>query len=161
MEGGSKRVERRLAAILAADVAGYSRLMDADEVATMRALEAHRQDIDRLIHAHRGRIANTAGDSVLAEFPSAVDALECALAIQQRRTADVGGPKLQFRVGIHVGDVMVRGADLLGASVNIAARLESLAEPGRNLHLSGCPRARAKGIAGVLHRSRAAKREEY
>ena len=128
------KVERRLAAIFAADVAGYSRLMSQDEVGTLRILTAHREIMDRLIAEHRGRIANTAGDSVLAEFPSAVDAVQCAVAVQEALTqADQDTPverRLQFRIGIHVGDVMVRGGDLLGDGVNIAARLESIADPG-------------------------------
>lgn len=128
------KVERRLAAIFAADVAGYSRLMSQDEVGTLRTLTAHRKIMDRLIAEHGGRIANTAGDSVLAEFPSAVDAVQCAIQIQDalaqvdQDTAEER--RIQFRIGVHVGDVMVRGADLLGDGVNIAARLESLAEPG-------------------------------
>ena len=128
------RVERRLAAIFAADVAGYSRLMGQDEVGTLRTLNAHRQIMDRLIAEHGGRIANTAGDSVLAEFPSAVDAVQCATQVQKALTStdhDKSDEEcLQFRIGVHVGDVMVRGSDLLGDGVNIAARLESLAEPG-------------------------------
>jgi adenylate cyclase len=134
MDRQEHRVERRLAAIFAADVAGYSRLMEQDEVGTLRRLTAHREIMDRLIAEHAGRIANTAGDSVLAEFPSAVDAVQCAIAVQETiAQADQDGPKercVQFRIGVHVGDVMVRGGDLLGDGVNIAARLESLAEPG-------------------------------
>ncbi len=124
------KVERRLAAIFAADVAGYSRLMEQDEVGTMRALAARRAIMDGLIAEHGGRIANTAGDSVLAEFSSAVDAVECAIEVQERIGSETSGPKLQFRIGVHVGDVMVRSGDLLGDGVNIAARLQSLAEPG-------------------------------
>jgi adenylate cyclase len=134
MEAGSKRLERRLAAIFAADVAGYSHLMSQDEVRTLRSLTAHREVMDRLIQEHGGRIANTAGDSVLAEFPSAVDAVQCAVEVQNRlaelNPASDPEQALRFRIGIHVGDVMVRGADLLGDGVNIAARLESIAEPG-------------------------------
>jgi adenylate cyclase len=130
----TERVERRLAAIFAADVAGYSRLMNLDEAATMRTLIAHREVIDALIKEHRGRIANTAGDSVLAEFGSAVDAVRCAVAIQEKiGAANLGLPeerRLHLRIGIHVGDVIVRGRDLLGDGVNIAARLEGIAEPG-------------------------------
>src|SRR5215210_7821584 len=127
------RVERRLAAIFAADVAGYSRLMSQDEVGTLRTLTAHRQIMDRLIAEHGGRIANTAGDSVLAEFPSAVDAVQCAVVVQEKLSEASAGEedrRLQFRIGVHVGDVMVRGGDLLGDGVNVAARLEGLAEPG-------------------------------
>src|SRR5215210_4550224 len=128
------RVERRLAAIFAADVAGYSRLMSQDEAGTLRALAAAREIMDGLIRDHGGRIANTAGDSVLAEFPSAVDAVQCAVAVQEKLAkASAGAPedhRLQFRIGVHVGDVVVRGGDLLGDGVNVAARLEGLAEPG-------------------------------
>ena len=123
-----QRVERRLAAIFAADVAGYSRLMSQNEAATLRALAAARDIMDGLIAAHGGRIANTAGDSVLAEFPSAVDAVQCALAVQEKLakagTGEAQDRRLQFRIGVHVGDVVVRGADLLGEGVNVAARLE-------------------------------------
>jgi adenylate cyclase len=128
-----QRVERRLAAIFAADVAGYSRLMSQDEAATLRALAAAREVMDGLIRDHGGRIANTAGDSVLAEFPSAVDAVQCAVAVQEKLAeadAGVAEGRLQFRIGVHVGDVVVRGGDLLGEGVNVAARLEGLAEPG-------------------------------
>src|SRR5215212_9129344 len=129
-----QRVERRLAAIFAADVAGYSRLMSQDEAATLRALAAAREVMDGLIRDHGGRIANTAGDSVLAEFPSAVDAVQCAVAVQEKLgEVSVVLPedrRLQFRIGIHVGDVVVRGGDLLGDGVNVAARLEAFAEPG-------------------------------
>jgi adenylate cyclase len=127
-------IERKLAAIFAADVAGYSRLMGQDEGSTMRALTAHREVMDRLIGEHRGRRANTAGDSVLAEFPSVVDAVQCAVQVQQAlAAANEGVPedrRMSFRIGVHVGDVMVRGSDLLGDGVNVAARLQGLAEPG-------------------------------
>ena len=134
MPAQEQRVERRLAAIFAADVAGYSRLMSQDETGTLRALTAHREIMDRLIADHGGRIANTAGDSVLAEFPSAVDAVQCAVTVQEKLAeADAGVPEnraLRFRVGVHVGDVMVRGGDLFGDGVNIAARLQALSAPG-------------------------------
>jgi class 3 adenylate cyclase len=127
-------VKRRLAAILCADVAGYTRLMNADEVATLRLLAAHREITDRLIAQHDGRIANTAGDSILAEFPSALDAAQCALAIQERHAVvNAEMPeerRLSFRIGIHVGEAMVRDGDLFGDSVNVASRMQSLAEPG-------------------------------
>ena len=126
--------ERRLAAILCADVADYSRLMNQDEAATLRLLTSGREITDRLIGQHRGRIANTAGDSILAEFPTATDALRCALAIQNRLAAmneDGGdGRKLTFRIGIHVGEVAVRDGDLFGDGVNIAARLQPWPGPG-------------------------------
>jgi adenylate cyclase len=129
-----QRLERRLAAIFAADVAGYSRLMSEDEAGTLRALAASRDIMDGLIGEHGGRIANTAGDSVLAEFPSAVDAVQCAVAVQEKLAKAGAGVsedrRLQFRIGVHVGDVVVRRGDLLGDGVNVAARLEGLAEPG-------------------------------
>src|SRR5829696_7038945 len=127
-------IERKLAAIFAADVAGYSRLMGQDEVGTMRTLTALREVMDQLIAQHRGRIANTAGDSVLAEFPSVVDAVQCAVEVQEAlREKNEGVPEdrqLRFRIAVHVGDVMVRDGDLLGDGVNVAARLQTLAEPG-------------------------------
>ena len=108
--------------------------MSEDEAGTLRALAAAREVMDGLIADHGGRIANTAGDSVLAEFPSAVDAVQCALAVQERLgEASARLPedrRLLFRIGVHLGDVAVRGGDLLGDGVNIAARLEGLAEPG-------------------------------
>jgi TolB-like protein/class 3 adenylate cyclase/Flp pilus assembly protein TadD len=129
-----ERVERRLAAILAADVEGYSRLMGTDEVGTLRDLTQRRTILDGLIAAHRGRIANTAGDSVLAEFGSAVDAVQCAVeaqaALAEANTALSPDHHINFRIGIHVGDVMVKGGDLFGDGVNIAARLQTLASAG-------------------------------
>src|SRR5215204_6507361 len=134
MPSSVQPIERKLAAIFAADVAGYSRLMGQDEVGTLRTLAAHREIMDRLIGEHRGRIANTAGDSVLAEFPSVVDAVKCAVEVQQGLGRVEGsGPaelQLRFRIGVHVGDVVVQGSDLLGDAINIASRLQSLAEPG-------------------------------
>jgi TolB-like protein/class 3 adenylate cyclase/tetratricopeptide (TPR) repeat protein len=129
-----KPIERKLAAIFAADIAGYSRLMARDEVGTLARLKACRAIVDRLIAAHRGRIFNTAGDSVVADFASAVDAVQCAVAVQaaiaaENANRDADEPML-WRIGVHVGDVMVDGANLLGDGVNIAARLEALAEPG-------------------------------
>ena len=114
-----ERQERRLLAIFAADVAGYSKLMRADEQGTLRALQSNREIIDNLISEHRGRIANTAGDSILAEFPSVVDAVRCALAIQRavanaNSAAPPNGQRLQFRIGVHVGDVVVRTATCSG-----------------------------------------------
>jgi adenylate cyclase len=122
---------RRLVAIFAADVEGYSRLMRDDEVATLRDLTERRQILDDLITSHRGRIANTAGDSVLAEFGSAVDAVQCAVEAQAAwaEANDQVPPDrhIKFRIGVHVGDVMVRAGDLFGDGVNIAARLQSSA----------------------------------
>src|SRR6516162_11923137 len=127
-------VERKLAVIFAADVAEYSRLMGLDEVGTLRRLQAHRTILDRLIAGHRGRIFNTAGDSVVADFASAVDAVECAVAVQAalaEATAEQSAEeRLSFRIGVHLGDVIVDGANLLGDGVNIAARLQALAAAG-------------------------------
>ena len=126
--------ERRLVAIFAADVEGYSRLMGADEVGTLRDLTERRAILDELIASHRGRIANTAGDSVLAEFGSAVDAVQCAVEAQAALAGANAGlsPErhINFRIGIHVGDVMVKGGDLFGDGVNIAARLQAIASAG-------------------------------
>ncbi len=139
----SLAVERKLAAIFAADVAEYSRLMGVDEVGTLRRLQAYRAILDELIASHHGRIFNTAGDSVVADFASAIDAVECAVAVQQaiaRENADrPPQEQMRFRIGVHVGDVIVEGSNLYGDSVNIAARLEALAEPG-GVCLSGAVR---------------------
>jgi TolB-like protein len=133
-------VERRLAAILSADVKGYSRLMGEDEEATLRTLTAHRHVMDALIAQHRGRIVGTAGDSVLAEFASVVDAVQCAVVIQHALKAEnaslPASRKMEFRIGINLGDVMVDGEQIYGDGVNIAARLEALAEAG-GICLSG------------------------
>ena len=131
----SERTQRRLAAIVAADVVGYSRLIGIDEEGTLNALREVRRDIiSPALSAHGGRIANTAGDSFLLEFPSVVDAVRCALAVQQTMTERYAGVpedrRIMFRVGINVGDVVADGTDLLGDCVNVAARLENLAEPG-------------------------------
>src|SRR6202008_4177606 len=113
---------------------GYSRLMGLDEVGTLRTLTAYRVIIDRLIASHRGRIFNTAGDSLVAYFASAVDAAQCAVEAQDgiaTENADrPAGEQMRFRIGIHVGDIIVQGDNLFGDAVNIAARLEALAEPG-------------------------------
>ncbi len=126
-------LERRLAAILAADVEGYSRLMHADEEATMATLSARRLVIDDFISEYRGRIANTAGDSVLAEFASVLDAVSCAVEIQkmmaQSNDAE-SSPSMRLRIGINVGDVMVKDGDIFGDGVNVAARLEGLVNGG-------------------------------
>jgi len=128
-------VQRRLAAILAADVAGYSRLMGADEEGTLERLKAHRRElIDPKISEHSGRIVKTTGDGLLVEFASVVDAVRCAVEIQRAmadRNADVPEDKrVIFRIGVNLGDVIIDGDDIYGDGVNIAARLESLAEPG-------------------------------
>jgi class 3 adenylate cyclase len=127
-------LERKLVAILAADVEGYSRMMEIDEEGTLATLSAHRTITDELIAQHGGRIFNTAGDSVLAEFASVFSAVDCAIDIQ-RELAKANQPieeskRLRFRIGINVGDVMVKDGDIFGDGVNIAARLEGLAKPG-------------------------------
>src|ERR1700756_5422110 len=130
-----KPIERRPAAILAADVVGYSRLMGIDEIGTLRALQAHRRElIDPTIAAHRGRVVKTTGDGLLVEFPSAVEAVACAIAIQHggegRNTGVAEDKRLIFRIGINVGDIISEEGDIFGDGVNVAARLESLCEPG-------------------------------
>src|SRR6266481_668326 len=126
---------RRLAAILAADVAGYSRLMGADEEGTLERLKALRRElIDPKIAEHHGRIVKTTGDGLLVEFGSVVDAVRCAMAVQKaiaEPNAEIPSEtRIEFRIGINLGDVIVDGDDLFGDGVNIAARLEGLAEPG-------------------------------
>jgi class 3 adenylate cyclase len=130
----SKVTNRKLTTILAADVVGYSQLMAADEEATLNTLRTYRKVIDALVAKHNGRIFNTAGDAVLAEFGSAVEAVRCAVSIQEDlavRNAQLGeGEQMWFRIGINVGDVMIEADDLFGDGVNVAARLEGLAEKG-------------------------------
>jgi len=128
-------MQRRLAAILAADVSGYSRLMGADEVGTLTALKAHRRELtDSCIAEHHGRIVKTTGDGMLVEFASVVDAVACAVTIQRgmaKRNAKVPEQRrIVFRIGINVGDIIIDGHDIFGDGVNIAARLETLCEPG-------------------------------
>jgi TolB-like protein/class 3 adenylate cyclase len=129
----AERVERRLAAVLAADVAGYSRLMGIDEVGTLAAIKAIRRElVDPAIAAHHGRIVKTTGDGMLVEFASAVDAATCAMAVQGKmaeRNSDAA-QKITFRIGINVGDIIIDGDDIFGDGVNIAARLEGIAELG-------------------------------
>ena len=128
----SSGVQRKLTTILAADAEGYSRVMDADEVRGLGALRAARSVFSKFIERHGGRIANTAGDSLIAEFPSVVEAVQCAIEVQR----ELGGRKrapgraLRFRIGVHLGDVMVDDGDLFGEGVNLAARLQAMAEPG-------------------------------
>ena len=129
------RVDRRLAAIFAADIAGYSRLMGADEEGTLRQLKEHRKElVDPKITEHRGRIVKTTGDGMLVEFVSVVDAVRCAVDIQRgmrERNSDIPAEKrIQFRIGINVGDIIIDGDDIYGDGVNVAARLEALADPG-------------------------------
>jgi len=132
---GQARVERRLAAILAADVAGYSRLVEADEEGTLGRLKALRAElIDPQIAFHRGRIVKTTGDGLLVEFASVIDALRCAAEVQAA-LAEGNAPlpperRIEFRIGVNVGDIVVEDGDIFGDGVNVAARLEGLAEPG-------------------------------
>jgi adenylate cyclase len=133
-------MERKLTAILSADVKGYSRLMGENEEATLLILNSYREVMDTLIAQHRGRVVGSAGDSVLAEFASVVDAVQCAVVIQATLKAEnaslLPDRRMEFRIGINLGDVMVDGEQIYGDGVNIAARLEALAEPG-GICLSG------------------------
>jgi len=129
------RVERRLAAILAADVAGYSRLIGADEGGTLQALKAIRAElIDPKIAEHRGRLVKTTGDGLLVEFASVVDAVRCATEVQRamadRNFGVLPDDRIEFRIGVNMGDIVVEDGDIFGDGVNVAARLEGLAEPG-------------------------------
>lgn len=143
-----ERVERKLAAIVAADIAGYSRLMGNDEEGTLAALKAHRHElIDPTIEAHGGRIVKTTGDGLLIEFPSVVNALRCSLSVQKgmidRNESVPPDNQIRFRIGINLGDVIVDGDDLFGDGVNIAARLEAMAAPG-GICISGAVLEQAK-----------------
>jgi adenylate cyclase len=132
------RVERRLAAILAADVVGFSRMVAVDEAGALSALRAARAELmDPSFDEYGGRIVKTTGDGVLVEFPSAVDALRCAIAIQTGMVAREG--EFRLRIGVNVGDVVIEGGDILGDGVNIAARFEAVAEPG-GVAISGAVR---------------------
>jgi adenylate cyclase len=122
--------KRRLAAIMATDIVGYSKLMQSDETTALEALSGVRNATQEQIQRHQGRIANTAGDSVLAEFGSAVEAVDCAIALQQQLSSRTQGEDLKVRIGIHLGDVVDKAGDLFGTAVNIAARLEGIAQPG-------------------------------
>src|SRR5512139_1320818 len=127
-------VKRKLVAILSADVKGYSRLMGEDEEATVRTLNSYKEVMTNLIQQHRGRVVDAPGDNVLAEFGSVVDAVECAVGIQKElktRNADLPeNRKMEFRIGVNLGDVIEDGEQILGDGVNIAARLESLSKAG-------------------------------
>ena len=145
----TERVERRLTAILAADVAGYSRLMGEDEEGTLARLNEHRRAlVEPKIGEHRGRIVKTAGDGMLVEFASVVEALRCAVDIQrgmaERNAALPQAKRIEFRIGINVGDIIIEGADIFGDGVNVAARLEGIAEPG-GICVSGRVREDAEG----------------
>ena len=130
-----ERTQRRLAAIVSADVVGYSRLMGVDETGTLDALRKHRTEIiDPLIAQQGGRIVKTMGDGLLLEFPSVVDAAQCAIEIQQGMAESnekiAEDQRIIFRIGINLGDVIIEGEDILGDGVNVAARLQEIAEPG-------------------------------
>jgi len=140
---------RRLAAILAADVAGYSRLMGVDEEGTLERLKAHRRElIDPKIAEHHGRVVKTTGDGLLAEFPSVVDAVRCAAEVQRgmldREPEVPDEQRIRFRIGINLGDVIAEGGDIFGDGVNVAARLEALAEPA-GICVSGVVRDQIRG----------------
>jgi adenylate cyclase len=144
------RVERRLTAILAADVAGYSRLMGFDEVGTLKSLKSHRKElVDPAIAAHNGRIVKTTGDGMLVEFPSVVDAVTCAVAVQGKMAERNEGAvvKISFRIGINIGDIIIDGDDIFGDGVNVAARVESECEPG-GVYLSGSAFDQVRGKTG-------------
>ena len=148
-----ERAQRRLAAILAADVVGYSRLMQADEAGTLAVLKTRRTDVFQpAIARHRGRIVKVMGDGVLVEFASAVDAVECAVALQEAMdAANLNIPddrRIVLRIGINLGDVMVEGGDLYGDGVNIAARLEALADAG-SVFISQTVFSHVKGKANL------------
>jgi len=128
------KVKRRLTTVLCADVHGYSRLMEADEAGTLATLRRYRTAIAGLVERHDGRIVNTWGDAVIAEFASVVEAVQCAVEIQQEISNQESDPpsaqRMRYRIGVNLGDVMVDGSDIYGDGVNIAARLQELAEPG-------------------------------
>src|SRR5690349_23759215 len=129
-----ERTQRRLAAVFAADVAGYSRLVGADEEGTLARLKVLRRDLlDPKIEEHRGRVVKTTGDGMLAEFGSVVDAVRCALRVQSGMAERNAGlrpeARIEFRIGINLGDIILDGGDIFGDGVNVAARLEGLAEP--------------------------------
>ena len=147
------RVERRLAAILAADIVGYSRLIEQDEAATLEAIkDLRREVIDPLLAGHHGRIVKLMGDGAIAEFGSVVDAVACAVAIQKdaaaRQAETPPERRIVFRMGVNLGDVVVEGEDLLGDGVNVAARLEQLCEPGGVL-VSGTAYDHLQGRLGL------------
>jgi adenylate cyclase len=150
-------VERKLTAILCADVFGYSRIMGEDEEATHSTLVSHRRIIDSLIEQHRGRFVNSAGDSVLAEFSSVVEAVQCAVEIQSTlKTENANLPterRMEFRIGINLGDVIVDGEQIYGDGVNVAARLESLAEPG-GIYISDTVHAQVRDKLGLGYEDR-------
>jgi len=157
----SDQVKRKLAAILAADIVGYSRLMGADEEGTLTRLKAHRTElIDPKNKQHRGRVVKTTGDGILTEFPSVVDAVRCAIEVQQgmleRNSGVPQDHRIEFRIGINLGDIIVEGKDIHGDGVNIAARLEGLAEPGASAYPRPCSITRA-ARSPSMSRMRASK----
>ncbi len=136
-----EKIDRRLAAILSADVVGYSRLMGADEAGTLGALRTHRAElIDPTIAAHNGRVVKVMGDGLLVEFASAIDAVECAVAVQNgiavHNASVPDDRRIVFRIGVNLGDVIIEDDDIYGDGVNVAARLQELAEPG-GVYISG------------------------
>jgi class 3 adenylate cyclase len=139
---------RKLAAILAADVVGYSRMMGEDEAGTASLVRERREAAQPIIAAHGGRLFKTMGDGMFVEFPSVVAAVECALAMQRRMAASNEGAleakRLLYRIGVHLGDVLVEGDDIIGDGVNIASRLESVAEPG-GVSISGAAHEHVRG----------------
>ena len=130
----TEKFKRKLTAILSADVKGYSRLMGEDEEVTLRTLNVYKEVMGSLIQQHRGRVVDAAGDNVLAEFASVVDAVQCAVEIQKELKDEkrlvAGDRRMEFRIGVNLGDVIEEGDSIYGDGVNIAARLESLAEAG-------------------------------
>src|SRR5947209_13129278 len=148
-------MERKLAAIFSTDVKGYSRLMGEDEVATIRTITAYREVMASLIQQHRGRVVDSPGDNLLAEFASVVEAVQCAVAIQRElkiRNAELSPQRrMEFRIGINLGDVIVEGERLYGDGVNIAARLEGLAEAG-GICLSGVVYDQVKNKLGLSYK---------
>lgn len=145
-------VSRKLTTILCADVEGYARLMGGDEVATLDRLKQHRAAMAGLIERHHGRIVNTWGDGVIADFPSVVEAVQCAIETQRELATRNGGlpepERMEFRIGINLGDVMVDGGDLYGEGVNVAARLQALAPPG-GIVISGAVHDQVRGKLSV------------
>jgi adenylate cyclase len=139
---------RKLAAILAADVVGYSRMMGEDEAGTASLVRERREAAQPIIAAHGGRLFKTTGDGMFIEFPSVVAAVECALAMQRQMAASNEGAletkRILYRIGVHLGDVLVEGEDILGDGVNIASRLESIAEPG-GVSISGAAHEHVRG----------------
>lgn len=147
------REQRRLAAIMSADIVGYSRLMGQSESGTLARLKASRAEVvDPAISEHGGRIFKTTGDGVLVEFPSAVDAVQCGVVIQSamagRTESTVESEVLRYRIGVHVGDIIIDGDDIVGEGVNVAARIEGLAEPG-GVAISDAVNQHVRGRIGV------------